>query len=341
LWLQLDAAVAWVASNVSNPFFAPALLTAEVQIGAWVRTGAPLRLGQELSRSGGLRHFIGYMFVGAPLVGSALALCGGAITFGAMALLPKGRVREPYRLPPNAPAWLSAVEKVARRFASPNSPRASERTRFHYLRAKLLADPVAKMVAEIAGGEPSGFGEMLDIGTGRGQLPLLLLELGRATSVRGVDWDARKVAEAQRAALGETEGMTRLNAVFVQGDVRTTGFGSADTILLIDLLHYFAVEEQNAILDRAVAAVRPGGRLLVREADRQRGWRSFLTLVEEQVFTLVRFNRGERVCFRAVAEITARMESRGLQCVTRPAWGRTPFSNLLVVGRRQPSTTKD
>ena len=53
----------------------------------------------------------------------------------------------------------------------------------------------------------------------------------------------------------------------------------ADTVLLVDVLHYVSIEEQDAILDRAAAAVRPGGRLLVREADTERGLRSLATLL--------------------------------------------------------------
>jgi hypothetical protein len=120
----------------------------------------------------------------------------------------------------------------------------------------------------------------------------------------------------------------------VQGDVRTASFAPADTVLLIDLLHYFTIEEQDEILRRAAAAVRPGGRLLVREADTERGLRSALTLLEERLFTALRYNRGERVRFRPAREIAARLEEGGLRSEIRPAWGRTPFSNVLVIGRK-------
>jgi hypothetical protein len=52
------------------------------------------------------------------------------------------------------------------------------------------------------------------------------------------------------------------------------------------------------------------------------------------VFTALRFNRGARVRFRAAREIVGRLEEAGLKCEVRPAWGRTPFANVLVVGRR-------
>src|SRR5262249_31323494 len=101
-----------------------------------------------------------------------------------------------------------------------------------------------------------------------------------------------------------------------------------------DLLHYFKIEEQNAIVDRAARAVRPGGRLLVRDADAERGWRSFATLVEERIFTALRFNRGERVRFRPARGIVERLARSGLKCRVLPAWGKTPFANVLIVGQR-------
>jgi SAM-dependent methyltransferase len=216
---------------------------------------------------------------------------------------------------------VAAVERVAARYASADSPRAAERALFHWVRTKLLGDPVAKLVAELASGS------LLDVGTGRGQLPLLLLLLGRVSRVRGVDWDARKIAAAARAAEG-------LDASFARGDARTAPLEPSDTVLLIDLLHYFTVEEQDAILDRAAAAVRPGGRILVREADADAGWRSVTTLWEERLFTLLRVNRGERLRFRPARELAARIEAAGLACEIRPASAGTPFSNVLVVGRR-------
>jgi cyclopropane fatty-acyl-phospholipid synthase-like methyltransferase len=162
----------------------------------------------------------------------------------------------------------------------------------------------------------------------------LLLELGRATEAHGVDWDQAKIVHAQRAADAQPDGALQARATFETHDARTFDAASADTVLLIDLLHYFSIDEQNAILDRAADHVKTGGRLLVREADTERGWRSWATLLEEKIFTAVRFNRGERVRFRPAREIASRLEARGFSCNIIPAWGSTPFSNVLVVARR-------
>ena len=337
LWLRLDAAICWVAANISNPFFAPVLLTAEVQVGAWIRTGAVLRLDQEVSRADAWSKFAGYMFLGAPAVGLALAATGAALTFGVVAAR-RSRAsnaphapRAPYRLPPHAPLWNQAVERVASRYCPDHGFTAAQRTRFHYTRIKLLTDPVAKLVADLAGDRPGALGEVLDIGTGAGQLPLLLLELGRATRARGFDWDEAKIADAQHAAAD-----AGLPAVFWRADARDADLGEADTVLLIDLLHYFRIDEQDQILRRAAAAVRPGGRLFLREADPGRGLRSLVTLLEERIFTAIRFNRGERVRFRPAPELMAVLEGLGFRCELRSAWGKTPFSNVLILASRPP-----
>lgn len=342
LWFGLDAAICWVAANISNPLFAPVLLTVEVQVGAFVRTGSLIRIDKEfaeLGLSGFMKAFAGDLFLGAPFVGLALAAAGFGLTYGGIALKRRfspGGKRERYRLPPEAPPWVHAVERVASRYSPADRGTPAQRTRFHYVRMKLLGDPITKLIAGIEGEAPGALGEVLDIGTGAGQLPILMMDLGRATKVRGVDWDKAKIEDAQRAAAGGPAGSEpALDATFERVDAREVDPTPADTVLLIDLLHYFRPDEQDAILRRAASAVRPGGRILVREADTEQGWRSSVTLLEERIFTALRFNRGERVRFRPSREYRAILGELGFACETIPAWGTTPFSNVLIVGRRR------
>jgi SAM-dependent methyltransferase len=254
---------------------------------------------------------------------AAATLAAAVLAAGLVAAIPRALRdrRRRYALPPEAPPWVVAIEQLSTRYASPASTKPTDRMQFQWVRTKLLGDPVAKIVADLA------TGTVLDIGCGRGQIALLLLFLGRASRVHGIDWDAAKIAAAAHAGEG-------LDATFVRGDARTAPFEAADTVLLIDLLHYFAVDEQDAILARAADAVRPGGSLLLREADAAAGWRSVVTLIEERIFTFLRVNRGERVRFRPARELAARLEAAGLACEIRPAQAGTPFSNVLIVGRR-------
>jgi 2-polyprenyl-3-methyl-5-hydroxy-6-metoxy-1,4-benzoquinol methylase/uncharacterized protein (DUF2062 family) len=339
LKLRLHAVLAYAAANISNPFFAPVLLTAEVQVGGRVRTGAWLHLDREIEAGyRALFDFAGYMLIGAPLVGLGLAVLGFCVTLAFVNVKrwfrPATAVLAPYRLPPEAPPWLVAAERVASRYASPESTSAADKSQFHYVRIKLGVDPIARLIADIEGERDGALGHVLDIGTGRGQLPILLLELGRAASAHGIDWDEAKIEFARRAANERPDGRAPVPATFARADARAFEAEPADTVLLIDLLHYFTIEEQDRILHHAADHVREGGRLLVREADTERGWRSFATLLEEKIFTAVRFNRGERVAFRPAREIAALLEARGFRCEIVPAWGGTPFSNVLVTARR-------
>lgn len=333
LWLQLDALLAWVASNVSNPLFSPFLLTAEVQIGAYLHTGEALPLHRlEAALETGFSGMLLYLFSGALVVAAVLALIGGALAFVLMRLkrsvAPVERPR--YQLPADAPAWWQATERVAGRYAPvPERSTAAQRSRFHYVRIKMLGDPVAQLIAGQAE-RLGGLGEVVDVGSGRGQLALALLELAVCEQVHGIDWDESKVDSAREAA----EVAPALAATFEQADVREAALPRADTVMLIDVLHYLDVAEQDALLTRAAQAVREGGTLLLREADTERGWRSWATLIEERLFTWLRFNRGARVRFRPAGELTALLEREGLSCQVVPAWGKTPFSNVLVVASR-------
>ncbi len=212
-----------------------------------------------------------------------------------------------------------AIDRTAQRYARA----ADGRGQYYFARGKLSGDPVTSVVAALG-----RLGTVLDLGCGRGQLGVLLLELGVADRVRGVDWDPVKVALATRAAEG-------LTAEFATGDVRSATADPADTLLLIDILHYFSISEQDALLREVAARVAPGGRLLLREADLGRGLRSLITRGFEGVGTALRVNRGERVIFRDVErEIVPILTSAGLECRVEPCWAGTPFSNVLLVAVR-------
>ena len=266
--LQLDALLAWVCSHISNPFFAPFLMTGEVQVGAYVQKGEWLWLTPDVVMAEKGR-FVTYLFVGAPIVAAAIALTGATLVLVGMTLkrrfvpVSATAVREPYRLPDNAPPWWHATERVASRYTpigEVSTP--AERSRFHYVRVKLMTDPITRMIADLFGNEDDVLGHVLDIGCGRGQMMVVLLENGRATSAHGLDWDEDKVAAARLAAAQDPA----LDATFEVANATDVELApaSADTVMLIDVIHYLTIEEQDAVLQKAAEAVRPGGRLVVR-----------------------------------------------------------------------------
>lgn len=222
--------------------------------------------------------------------------------------------------------FTAALERTSERYV-----RATDKPwQRHFTRQKLRMDPVTRAVSELG-----PLGDVLDIGCGRGQLALMLLELGRATTVCGSDWDEAKVALGNRAS----HASPALPARFDKADVGVEPrFEPADTVLLIDVLHYLDVEKQNALLRQAARAVRPGGRLVVREASRGYGLRSVWTSFVERLSRGVRFNVGERIAIRDVAhDYVPILEHEDLRCTVTPCWRGTPFSNVLLIGTRSTS----
>lgn len=242
-------------------------------------------------------------------------VCAGALALIA-ALVVMTRLRG--ARPPDAALRL-AIDRTALRYARA----ANGRGEYYFARGKLSGDPATAALASMG-----PLGAVLDLGCGRGQLGVLLLELGLADRVRGLDWDDTKVALAIRAAEG-------LAADFATDDVRANEGEPVTTVLLIDILHYFSIEEQDALLRRAAARVAPGGRLVLREADLGRGLRSRITRAFEGVGTALRVNRGERVVFRDVErELVPVLTAAGFSCRVSPCWAGTPFSNVLLVASR-------
>lgn len=193
----------------------------------------------------------------------------------------------------------------------------------HYVRAKIAIDPVVRAVASIG-----DLGEVADVGCGRGQLLVVLLESARATRGLGFDWDAAKIEIARAAAAG-------LPAAFEPGDLRVHPIAPCDTVLLVDVLHYLTDAEQDAVLGRAAAAARR--RVVVRDLDPDRGWRSGVARVQEAITTRLGLNRGARIDIRPVSATTSALEARGFRVSVAPCWGATPFANVLIVGTKTPA----
>jgi 2-polyprenyl-3-methyl-5-hydroxy-6-metoxy-1,4-benzoquinol methylase/uncharacterized protein (DUF2062 family) len=307
--LRLDAALSYVAANISIPPLAPFLWFASIQIGSRILTGhfAPLTVEgmHALVRAPG--PLLGALALGSIVLGASLGLVGGGIAYA---------VARARRRPAE-----DAASRTADRFRRAGAGRGP----YHYARAKLRSDPVTRELALRA-----PLGEVLDLGCGRGQLAIFLLEAAAATRVRGSDWDEKKVALARRAAEG-------LDASFERQDLREGSGGAepADTVLLVDVLHYLDAAAQDALLARAAKLVRPGGRLFVRDASRGLGARSTLTLAFERIGTALRVNRGERVLFRDVArELVPQLEALGMKCEVVPCYRGTPFANVLLVATR-------
>lgn len=201
----------------------------------------------------------------------------------------------------------------------------------YYVAAKLKTDPLTDELCELA--QAAGnLGRVLDAGGGRGQFGMLLLALDAADSLRGFDLDADKVAAARCAAAAWG---ARTGALVEQqiGDVLTALYGDADTILLLDVLHYLPRAEQLLVLERAADALTRGGRLVVREATPGSGWGARFAQTFERVARGIGANRGRAMEFVPLEELAQKMRSCGLELESHAPRG--PLNNQLLVGLKR------
>jgi SAM-dependent methyltransferase len=212
---------------------------------------------------------------------------------------------------------------------------------WHFARGKLGLDPVFRHL--LNEGLIAPHARVLDIGCGQGLLASLLRacatlqQQGRwpshwgpapvAVRVTGIEMMPLDVQRAQ-AALGDA-------AEFVCGDMRRTPFPEVDAVVILDVLHYITMPEQNEVLARVRRALVPGGSLLLRVGDAasKRGF-----LASQWVDAVVTFVRGHRVApqfGRTLTDWVAQLESIGFTVTSQPMSAGTPFANVLLVARVQ------
>lgn len=195
-----------------------------------------------------------------------------------------------------------------------------------YIASKLRRDPVHADILALAARER--FGDVVDVGCGRGQLGVALLEAGLASSVLGFDRDETALEAARRA--GEALGLS----VRVQNLASDQTIPPADTVLLIDVLYQLRTEVQDELINQALRAART--RLLIRTLDPGRGARSAFSLVLERLGRPIWPYAGAWVNARSVASIVDQLVGGGISVDAVPCWRGTPFANVLLIARRAP-----
>ncbi|MEX0959246.1 MAG: class I SAM-dependent methyltransferase [Burkholderiales bacterium] len=225
--------------------------------------------------------------------------------------------------------------------------RAAGRYAYHFARGKLRHDPAFRWLLS-SGMIPSG-ARVLDIGCGQGVLLSMLLAARRLYDagtwpdgwpapperlvLRGIDLQPGEVRKATKA-LGD--------AVSVEtGDVRDADFPESDVVVILDVLHYIDHQLQKRALERIADALAPGGRLLLRIADANAGWRFVVTHVCDRFGTLMRGELWPRHRHRPLAEWIALLNRCGLDARAVPMSEGTPFANVLLIAEEKRTEGKD
>jgi len=312
---RLNKVVVYGAANLSIPPMVPLLGFTSVQLGERILHGGWLALERRDFALANVRRLAKLFFVdwmvGGVVLGAAIGLVAGGVTWFILAR--RHRVGD---------ALSDAIERARRRYDGLH-PRFK-----WYARMKYVMDPCYRAIVPLV---PSN-AFTVDLGSGLGMLPVLLGVIGDGRRALGVEWDAAKVACGAHAARGDANGMPPLDGVsIVEGDARTAAIPACDVITLVDMLHYWDADVQRALLSRCRAALRPGGRLLVREGDPAARGGARWTRGVEWLVTRLGWNRGPAVRFRPVAELRADLESLGFAVRVDEVAARTHPGNVLLV----------
>jgi SAM-dependent methyltransferase len=200
------------------------------------------------------------------------------------------------------------------------------RTGRHFVPSKLKRDPATAVVLREAARRPGGFGHVVDLGCGRGQLSLALLLGGLATRVSGYDLDAVRVRDARLAAQG-------LPAEFGEADLNRPDLPAGDTLMLMDVLYLLPEEAQLNLLAAMAAAARQ--LLVIRTVDPAAGWRSRVGRGMELLNRRLRGEAATGLCMMPVGRVQALLDAHGFDSTVRPCWEGTPFPNVLLMARRR------
>ena len=316
--LGLNRLKMYFAANVSNPFVAPWLVFAEVQVGAWVRRGEFHPVTRDYLAGTRLTVFGVDALVGSVLVGAMLA---SIAAWGTHRLVRGSGEDRPFA---------DLVRRASDRYVGTSV------TAWEFARGKLRMDPVyrATLSPEIL---PSG-GTLIDVGCGQGLTLALLAEARLAADdgtwprewpspprfdrIVGIETRRRVAAIARHALAGEAE--------VIEGDARTVALEAARAVLLFDVLHLLPPADQESLIASIAARLEPGGVVLVREADPGGGWRfaavragnrfkAFVTGEWRKQSFHPRSDADWRVCFAR----------HGFAIDVCPMGQGTPFANIL------------
>lgn len=213
---------------------------------------------------------------------------------------------------------------------------------WHFARGKLRHDPVYFSV--LRRGVLPDNGTLLDLGCGQGLL-LSLLKAAREQyqarswppdwpappqylALHGIEMSERRVRAARRA-LG---GAAQVDA----GDLRELDLPSCSVCAMLDVLFYLDEAEQQRLLDKAAAALEPGGLLLLRDTDAGGGFAFQVSKWSERIACALRGQFGQALHFRGALQWLAELAERGFTVEAEPMSAGTPFAAVLYVARKGP-----
>ena len=163
-----------------------------------------------------------------------------------------------------------------------------------FVRARLALAPLEALAARAHGTT------ILDVGCGHGVLVALLAGSHPERQVVGIDPDERKIAWA-KASIGRNANV-ELRACLIEA-LAAERPGSFDSVIVADVLCLVARTAWPSFLRAARRLLRPGGQLLLKDAENDGSWRVTKALWQERLMVrLLRRTHASGIGFASRAE---------------------------------------
>lgn len=164
---HLDVLLAYAAANISNPLLAPLIVLSEIQLGNLLINGKVHSIHLSQLKGLGIGHLAVQLVIGAILLGFVLSTMGGLLAASiARWAVKKRNGRTPLL---GVPGLADAILRTCLRYKfAPTADR-------NYVAIKLRFDPIVPVICDMT----AHLGDVVNVGCGRGQLGLVLYELGR------------------------------------------------------------------------------------------------------------------------------------------------------------------
>ncbi len=315
--LGLNRLKMYLAANISNPFFAPVLIFAEVQSGRWLRTGTVYSMSPSAFGALDPLTFVGDLALGSVVLGGALGVLAALATFIVVRRAGLDARDE------------AVVREAAGRFLAAGIPA------WEVANGKLRRDPVYREVLRRI--PLPAAGRVLDLGCGRGLMLAMLAAArhGGPDGVRtvdrlilhGIECRPRMVRLARRA-LGA-------DAIVEEGDLTSCPLPAANLVFLFDVLHLLPPRCQEELVDRLRAGIPPGGQLLVREGDAGGRWGFVALQAGNRLVAILQGRWRRRFHFRSGGEWVRILGAHGFEAQVVPMGQGTPYANILIQATRR------
>ncbi|XZF15244.1 1-acyl-sn-glycerol-3-phosphate acyltransferase [Chitinophagaceae bacterium MMS25-I14] len=172
-------------------------------------------------------------------------------------------------------------------------------------------------------------GKFYDLGCGYGFMTYMLHWAAQDRHFIGIDYDEEKIETARHNFLRDE------NISFHQGDLTQFSPEACDGIIISDVLHYLLPDQQEALLEHCIAAIHPGGTLIVRDGISELQDRHKTTKLTEifstRIFNFNKTNNELHFISRAFLESFAQKHSLSVSVIDN-----TKFtSNLIFVMKKE------